>query len=383
MRARRRDDTHTVEATGRAPRVAMLLAGIDPPDRAERTAAGERPCNDVSVLTTSFDADVYDYGWLERWRGSSRLRGWFLALAEKTDQMSAALALAVMPVLGSYDAVYASGEDIGVPVCALSRLRRGRGPRFVVRFERSGYGRTAVRRRIFHGALRLAAQRMAVALCRTDGVADTLRTCLSTPPGRVEWLGQEIDTHYFVPDAPRSRDGSAEGAYIVSAGLEHRDYATLLRAVDELPVRLVIAAGSPWSKDGFDVDVDLPPNAEVGSFDSRRMRDLYRDAALVVVSVHPTDRACGMNVVGEGWAMQRPVVASATSGLSEFITTNETGSLVPPEDPEALRKAIQTLLAAPDVADRLGANGRRYVVENLSLDRFEDVVRHGLTAPTA
>lgn len=358
----------------------MVLAGVDPADRGERTVAGERPRNDVSVLSESFDADIYDYVWLDGWRGSSRWRTRLLAVAERTDQMSTALALAVTPVLGSYDSVYLSGEDIGVPVCALRRLRRGGRPRFVVRFERSGYGRTAMRRRLFHAALRAATPRIDVALPRTNGVAETLRSTLVTPPGRIEWLGQEIDTDYFDPDAPRRDTRGVDGAYIVSAGLEHRDYATLLRAVDGLPVRLVIAAGSPWSKDGFDVDIDLPANVEVGSFDSGRMRDLYRDAALVAVSVHPTDRACGMNVVGEAWAMRRPVIASATSGLREFITADVSGVLVPPGDHAALRTAIQALLDAPDEADRLASNGRHNVTEHLSLERFEDVLRDALDA---
>jgi glycosyltransferase involved in cell wall biosynthesis len=189
-------------------------------------------------------------------------------------------------------------------------------------------------------------------------------------------LGQEIDTDFFDPEGnrPVDADPPIDGPFILSAGLERRDYATLLDALDMCSAGLVIAAGSPWSKDAFSVDRELPAGSVVDTFDSLAMRELYRRATVVVLSVHPTERACGMNVVGEAWAMGRPVVASATDGLIDFITSGVNGLLVPPGDADALRRAIDLVLGDPVLADRLGRAGQEYVREHLSLARFRDVV---------
>lgn len=64
------------------------------------------------------------------------------------------------------------------------------------------------------------------------------------------------------------------------------------------------------------------------------------------------------NIVLEAWSAARPVVAAAAQGPSELIEENETGILVPPEDSEALAKAVGALLADPQRAARLAQSGR-------------------------
>ena len=55
---------------------------------------------------------------------------------------------------------------------------------------------------------------------------------------------------------------------ICSAGLEFRDYPTLVEAVDGLDVRVVIGAASHWSKRrNTAAGTPAPSNVEVDSFD--------------------------------------------------------------------------------------------------------------------
>jgi glycosyltransferase involved in cell wall biosynthesis len=54
-----------------------------------------------------------------------------------------------------------------------------------------------------------------------------------------------------------------------------------------------------------------------------------------------------------------PVVASRVGGLPEVILDGETGLLVQPEDPEALRIALQTLLDDPERRKSMGVAGRK------------------------
>jgi glycosyltransferase involved in cell wall biosynthesis len=64
-------------------------------------------------------------------------------------------------------------------------------------------------------------------------------------------------------------------------------------------------------------------------------------------------------------AYGRPVVASAVGGLVDHVEDGVTGLLVPPRDPEALRSALERLLAAPDLRARLGAAARERATSRL------------------
>ena len=54
----------------------------------------------------------------------------------------------------------------------------------------------------------------------------------------------------------------------------------------------------------------------------------------------------------------RPIVATAVGGLPDLITDGETGSLVPPRDPQALAAGIEAMLEAPRRATRMGEAAR-------------------------
>ncbi|OFX16324.1 MAG: hypothetical protein A2Z18_04500 [Armatimonadetes bacterium RBG_16_58_9] len=69
----------------------------------------------------------------------------------------------------------------------------------------------------------------------------------------------------------------------------------------------------------------------------------------------------------EGMALGRPVVATSVGGLTEIVTENQTGFLVPPNNPQALANALIDLLRDKSLADRMGRAGRDRVAENFGL----------------
>lgn len=69
----------------------------------------------------------------------------------------------------------------------------------------------------------------------------------------------------------------------------------------------------------------------------------------------------------EAMQMGRPVIASNIGGLPEIITDSGLGCLVPPKDPEALRRAIQDLLNQPQKAIAMGKRARQYAMENFTM----------------
>ena len=67
----------------------------------------------------------------------------------------------------------------------------------------------------------------------------------------------------------------------------------------------------------------------------------------------------------EYMACGKPVVASRISGF-EILEENNAGILAEPENPEKLAKAIITLLKDEKMREKMGKNGREYVVKNHS-----------------
>jgi trehalose synthase len=99
--------------------------------------------------------------------------------------------------------------------------------------------------------------------------------------------------------------------------------------------------------------VELPPTA------SRDVNALQRAAAVVVQK--SLAEGFGL-VVTEAMWKSKPVVGGAVGGIRRQIIQGSTGFLVYSVEGTAYR--IRQLLGAPDLARQLGANAKRYVIEN-------------------
>jgi glycosyltransferase involved in cell wall biosynthesis len=64
----------------------------------------------------------------------------------------------------------------------------------------------------------------------------------------------------------------------------------------------------------------------------------------------------------EAMAAELPVVACRIAAVPEVVQDGVTGLLVPPRDPAALAGEIERLIADPELARRLGRDGRRRVL---------------------
>jgi glycosyltransferase involved in cell wall biosynthesis len=69
--------------------------------------------------------------------------------------------------------------------------------------------------------------------------------------------------------------------------------------------------------------------------------------------------------------MSIPVIASATGGLAEVVTS-EVGLLVPPEDPDRLAEALRTLYTQPERLASMREKARARVLEHYTTDRSID-----------
>jgi len=65
-------------------------------------------------------------------------------------------------------------------------------------------------------------------------------------------------------------------------------------------------------------------------------------------------------------------VATRVGGLLDLVVDGETGIVVPPRDPAALRSALERLLADPDLRRKLGSAGRDRARTHFSWERVTD-----------
>jgi glycosyltransferase involved in cell wall biosynthesis len=75
-------------------------------------------------------------------------------------------------------------------------------------------------------------------------------------------------------------------------------------------------------------------------------------------------------------AAGRPLVASRVGGIVDAVDHGENGLLVAPDDPGALRAALQTVVDDAGLAARLAAAGRRRYERRHTLDHMAAAWRH-------
>jgi L-malate glycosyltransferase len=91
-------------------------------------------------------------------------------------------------------------------------------------------------------------------------------------------------------------------------------------------------------------------------------------ASLDILAQPSTRETFGRTLI-EAMASRKPVVASRVGGMPEVVADQETGLLVPKEDPPSLAAAMIALLEDPARAREMGEAGRRRVEQLFSLER--------------
>ncbi|MGI8687235.1 MAG: glycosyltransferase family 4 protein, partial [Thermomicrobiales bacterium] len=101
--------------------------------------------------------------------------------------------------------------------------------------------------------------------------------------------------------------------------------------------------------------------------------ELHRTLATANLFVHPTRYEGSPLVMLEAMAHRLPIVASAVGGIPDKVIPDETGWLVPPDDPAALGVAIHSALGQPPAILRaVGERGRARVLAYFSLTQVVD-----------
>ncbi|PFG15649.1 hypothetical protein ATK74_0169 [Propionicimonas paludicola] len=97
---------------------------------------------------------------------------------------------------------------------------------------------------------------------------------------------------------------------------------------------------------------------------------IWPKLAAAQLAIQPSyNESLGNAVIEEQYAL-RPVVATGVYGHLESIVDQQTGLLVPPDDPEALATAVARLIDEPELAARIAEAARRSAQEKFSVERY-------------
>lgn len=277
-----------------------------------------------------------------------------------------ALARRMTRELGADDIVYCMGEDSGLPMAAAIGGRGGPRLRlfvFVHNIDRPR-GRAAAR------ATGLARHAAGISAC-CGWQHDFLRDYLGVPRDRLHLILEHIDDRFFTP-GPASA-GKARPV-IAGVGLENRDYRSLAEATADLDVDVRISGFSPFAAtQKRSLPDPMPANMSQRFYSWPDLVQLYRDADVVVSPVFPSHYAAGVTTLLEAQACRRPVIATRSPGLADYLDDDSGALVIEPGDPAALRRAIVGLLERPDEAEERAERGYRRSAER---HRFDDAVDH-------
>lgn len=362
-----------------------------PPDRTQERLA------DYVALKMQLQADIIDWDTIAA-------NNWSRVLSKIVGR-GVTLAVLAWFRRNRYRFFYSDSENNGLVLALFFKFTHTRRPLFII-----GHWITPPKKAVLFKLFKVHNHFTKLFLHSSEQYKKVIEQ-FNVPASKVKMLPYQVDTEFWKPQNahPLALAGSAQPdpyPYICTAGLEFRDYATLIEAVKDLPVQLKIGAASHWSKRKANVLAQiLPSNVEVNSYNYYELRDLYAGSLFVVVPLVDVDFQAGITVILEAMAMGKAVVVTRSKGqgdtvidrrkttrggaelptvgnLGQFFGDNEfqkeagqTGFYVTPGDPAELRRAIAFLLANPARLAEMGQSARRMVENLMRVEQFADRIR--------
>jgi glycosyltransferase involved in cell wall biosynthesis len=342
---------------------------IQPIEQRKREATDEGPR--ASLLEDALDADVIDGLYLQTVQAGSPL----IRLLCKFIPIVVVQALIVYRLRRRYDVVVSWDDRFALIYACLLRLTFARSRHVAI------LSWMAPPKKAF--LLQFAQKRIDRIVLWSQTQRDLLVEFFNIAPARIVVIPYFVDQQFWRPSLHGNVSEDVEG--ICSVGDSRRDYATLIEAIQGLSIPCHIATrvqlsarnAGDWGATGHSLArmTSLPDNVVIKAASLLELRTLYAHSRFVVVPLFPSFRDNGITILTQAMAMGKAVICSRIQGQMEFLDDGVNGIFVPPEDAQALREAILYLWEHPDVAARMGAEGRRRAEEIFALEHFVANIR--------
>jgi hypothetical protein len=343
-------------ATCERPAKTLMLVSADAGQRVRMDIAhGRRPWPEYLRLEQRYGVEILDW---------SRIGAEATGRSPRTSIAHVAQAIRL---LHTFDAVFSDGEHVGIPL-ALAMCARGlRTPHVMIAHNPA----TGTKRMLLRfGPVR---SRITGVLLHSPSQLASVPAALGMSRSKFRLVPYGIDTDFWSPQQ------ATERSLILAPGRDHRDHATLAAATAGIPFEIFVTGASAHSPGArFAQPLAWPANFRAGAVSFVGLRQLYAEAAIVVVPLVAGQSPAGVTTVLEAMAVGKAVVASDTEGLRGVIEDGVTGLRVPPGDASALRAAIVRLAENPEERVRLGRNARLAAEARYNLDVYSDALAREL-----
>ncbi len=172
-----------------------------------------------------------------------------------------------------------------------------------------------------------------------------------------------VDTEKYKPALEKQNK-----ALFVGRLLPHKGTDYLIKAVpDHIELDIV---GQPYDPAYYGLLKELARGRRVNFFHNltdKEIADKF-SAASVFVSPVVYENELFSLVFLEAMASGCACIGTRVGGISEAVIDGETGFLLPPKDPSALRQKIEYLIGNPNIARQMGRAGRKRVEEMFTWD---------------
>jgi glycosyltransferase involved in cell wall biosynthesis len=346
--------------------VILTVSGVIDPDMNTLMARGKRPQADYLAMARAFGADLIDYAEARRRMGRVETG------LQKIGGPNLLLAWSCFKRRKQYRVIFTDGEQVGIPLALLLKFASiGPRPRHLM----ISHNLSPFKKRPFFDWLDVQSH-IDTFFVYASWQKQFIETRWNICSNRVVLTPFRVDTEFFNPSkvhkiaTPNERI-RPDKPTVCAVGLECRDYPTFIAAVQGLDIQVVIAAASPWSKrPNTAANQVISENVTVCSLNWFELRRLYAMSECVVVPLFDVPFQAGVTTILEAMAMEKAVICSRTAGQTDVIVEGETGLYVSPQDSQALREAIVSLLKNPARAKQMGKKGRLQVERAMNLESY-------------
>lgn len=232
-------------------------------------------------------------------------------------------------------------------------------------------------------------------------IADNMRDSIGVPAGRVDVIGECVDTEEFRPgdgSAFRREFGIPDGAplfAIVAMLREEKGHRTFLHAarqvVNHHPNARFAVIGGPVATDSIELELRQLIREKFAGLDPQPvvMTGFREDIAGIMRAIDclvvPSAQEAQTLVIPQAFATRKPVIGSRVGGIPELIGDGVTGLLIPPQDSAALAAAMMKIITQPGAASAMAEGGydlahRELAIGtkmNLLLDSYRQAIAAG------
>lgn len=185
------------------------------------------------------------------------------------------------------------------------------------------------------------------------------------------------DRFDFIRWSARPPIGSADqraidAPYFVALGGEARDYQTLLQTAAMMPGTKFVFILRPHNLAGHPV----PDNVTIFcNLDYQKAWSLVANAEAALLPLRSAETPNGHVTLVGTMHLGKAQIVTASAGLADYVSHNETAILVPPRNPKAFCEAIKELQQNPALVETIGANARIFAQKNCSEQNVIDYFR--------